>query len=399
MKNLYIKTLTIAFFILFTNKITANVVGNKLSKQLDSVEISLLTCSPHNQIYSLYGHTALRYQDKSQGVDIVINYGVFSFHKPHFIIRFVLGLTDYEMGIQNFPDFCNEYKGYGASVTQQVLNLTPYEKVDILNALQQNYEIGNRVYRYNYFYNNCTTKARDIILGCINGRIRYSNKEDSDVTFRKLIHKWNENHRWARFGNDMLLGVMSDRKISRTEQQFIPENLKQDFSNATIYTTNGKSRPLVKSTTILVEPIPCIIENDIFTPNVFFTTLSLFIIGIGLWETKKKKRIMIIDYTLLLCLFTVGLLLAIMVFSKHPTTNLNLQIIIFNPLAIFAIISLYKFRHKKESQKKLWIIMFVMYLIGYICSFIQTFAEGIQVLALSLLIKSICNYYNAIKSK
>ncbi|WP_423809215.1 DUF4105 domain-containing protein, partial [Prevotella pectinovora] len=88
------------------SKIAIGNTTNYAGTPADSIRVSLLTCSPHDEIYSLYGHTAIRYEDKASKTDIVVNYGMFSFKKPFFVARFVLGLTDYEMGIQDFNDFC-----------------------------------------------------------------------------------------------------------------------------------------------------------------------------------------------------------------------------------------------------------------------------------------------------
>ena len=134
---------------------------------MDSVEFSLLTCSPHEEVYSLYGHTALRYRDLHQGkeADFVFNWGVFNFNAPHFVARFVFGLTDYELEMAPFSVFCKYYQHWGSSVTEQVLNLTAEEKLTLNVALEENYQPENRVYRYNYFYDNCSTRPRDIMTG------------------------------------------------------------------------------------------------------------------------------------------------------------------------------------------------------------------------------------------
>ena len=97
----------------------------KSIEPFDSVEVSLLTCSPHEEIYSLYGHTALRWHDLSKGDDIAFNWGVFDFRKPFFVGRFVFGLTDYELGAYPYPLFRQEYMAYGSSITEQVIDLKP----------------------------------------------------------------------------------------------------------------------------------------------------------------------------------------------------------------------------------------------------------------------------------
>ena len=115
---------------------------NHLSAQnaepLDSVELSLITCSPHEEVYSLYGHTAIRLVDQRSGRDLTFNYGVFNFKAPHFVLRFVFGKTDYELGILPTGMFCDYYQQWGSEVAEQVLNLTAEEKALLLHALGVN---------------------------------------------------------------------------------------------------------------------------------------------------------------------------------------------------------------------------------------------------------------------
>ena len=127
----------------------------------DSVRVSLLTCAPGSEIYSLFGHTALRYENPAKGEDWVFNYGLFSFDTPNFVYRFVKGETDYQLGVIPYRYFEGEYAMRGSSVYQQELNLTDKEKENVIRLLRENYLPANRVYRYNYFYDNCTTRARD----------------------------------------------------------------------------------------------------------------------------------------------------------------------------------------------------------------------------------------------
>ena len=119
------------------------------------------------------------------------------------MLRFVFGLTDYELGIANFSHFCRYYQRWGSSVTEQVLNLTSEEKLQLNLLLEENYQEENRVYRYNYFYDNCSTRPRDIIERCIDGKVVYEQRQDYSPSFRELTHEKTYRHRWATFGNDM----------------------------------------------------------------------------------------------------------------------------------------------------------------------------------------------------
>lgn len=391
--NIFLNRLLLTFILLNISKITIGNTTNYAATPADSIRVSLLTCSPHDEIYSLYGHTAIRYEDKASKTDIVVNYGMFSFKKPFFVARFVLGLTDYEMGIQDFADFCCEYQYFGSQVTQQEINLTPEEKGQLLKALQDNYA-NARVYRYNYFYNNCTTKARDIILKSINGKIEYKNAIDKSVSFRDLIHGCNANYSWASFGNDLLLGFKADMQTTREEQQFLPDNLMRDFGQAKIVSADGSARPLVKSTEIIVKGNDYAIAGKTkITPQFVFITLLILMAAIVFAVIKTKKRLLWVDITLLLASGLAGLILFVMLFSEHPTTSTNLQILILCPLNLYWAIYIIKNRRNERKLRKTWIFLSIMLCIGLSGRLVQVYAEGIPLLALSLLLKNCGNLY------
>lgn len=391
--NIFLYRLLLTFILLDISKIAIGNTTNYAETPADSIRVSLLTCSPHDEIYSLYGHTAIRYEDKASKTDIVVNYGMFSFKKPFFVARFVLGLTDYEMGIQDFNDFCYEYQYFGSQVTQQEINLTPEEKEQLLKALQDNYA-NARVYRYNYFYNNCTTKARDIILKSINGKIEYKNAIDKSVSFRDLIHGCNANYSWASFGNDLLLGFKADMQTTREEQQFLPDNLMRDFGQAKIVSADGSARPLVKNTEIIVKGNDYAIAGKTkVTPQFVFITLLLLIAAIVVAEFKTKKRFLWVDISLLLASGLAGLILFVMLFSEHPTTSTNLQIFILCPLNLYWAIYIIKNKRNERKLRKAWTFLSIMLCIGLSGRLIQVYAEGMPLLALSLLLKNCCNLY------
>lgn len=391
--NIFLYRLLLTFILLDISKIAIGNTTNYAETPADSIRVSLLTCSPHDEIYSLYGHTAIRYEDKASKTDIVVNYGMFSFKKPFFVARFVLGLTDYEMGIQDFNDFCYEYQYFGSQVTQQEINLTPEEKGQLLKALQDNYA-NARVYRYNYFYNNCTTKARDIILKSINGKIEYKNAIDKSVSFRDLIHGCNANYSWASFGNDLLLGFKADMQTTREEQQFLPDNLMRDFGQAKIISADGSARPLVKNTEIIVKGNDYAIAGKTkVTPQFVFITLLLLIAAIVVAEFKTKKRFLWVDISLLLASGLAGLILFVMLFSEHPTTSTNLQIFILCPLNLYWAIYIIKNKRNERKLRKAWTFLSIMLCIGLSGRLIQVYAEGMPLLALSLLLKNCCNLY------
>ena len=368
---------------LFTN-IHARAEHTFETGYLDSVEVCLLTCQPHDEVYSLYGHTALRWHDMHKGqADLAFNWGVFNFHAPYFAARFVFGLTDYELGGYPFSLFQKEYRHFGSMVTEQVLNLSEAEKQRLYNALNENLRDENRVYRYNYFYNNCTTKARDIIEQCINGKIEYTEKEDYTPSFRDMVHEMTQRNPWSRWGNDLLLGIKADQPTTQREQEFLPKNLMYDFDRAQIH-ENGQYRPLVKERRIAVPAGVQIVQTG-FPLSPKECACILMVVGtlLFLWEWKRKKAFLLWDLLLMVVSGIIGIVLTLMVFSQHPTVSLNCQLIFFNPIHLLFLWPVIKGRGRGY-----WLLCPVLFIFFMGCYLNQSYAEGIWVLAYCLLLQS-----------
>jgi hypothetical protein len=381
--NCFIKTVLIAFGVIFM--LQAKAEKYDPLAYMDSVEFSLITCSPHEEVYSLYGHTALRVHDLHKGKpdDVTFNWGIFNFNKPYFVLRFVFGLTDYELGIANFRYFCSYYEHWGSSVTEQVLNLTPEEKLQLNLALEENLQEENRVYRYNYFYDNCSTRPRNIIEKSINGRVVYDQQPDFEPTFRELIHEKTRHHAWSTFGNDMLLGVKADMKTSRQEQEFLPERLQYDFDHAQIKGNDGNWRPLVKERRMVVAPGVQLIEPDFLLSPM---ECAVLLLGVSLLifvaEWKRRKTYKYWDAALMLLTGLAGCVLFVMLFSQHPTTSTNLQLLLINPIHLFYIPAILRRR-----KTRYWIVLLAMIVLFYAGDLFQHYAEGLSVLALCLLLR------------
>jgi hypothetical protein len=374
----------LVLFLLLMTPVHAEMTETDVSA-MDSVEISLLTCAPHDEVYSLYGHTAIRYHDlRSKGIDAAFNYGVFNFQAPFFALRFVFGITDYELGAYPYRYFEKEYRHFGSEVVEQVLNLTNEEKMQLKLALSDNLLPENVVYRYNFFYNNCTTKARDIIEQCINGKVEYADNKSDTTTYRKTVRYMTRNNPWSQFGNDLLLGIKADQPTTMRQQEFLPANLMHDFDHAKIRSNDGVSRPLVKERRVVVPAgTPIIQEGFPLSPRT--CGIIMMIIGMVLFvvQYRLQRIFRLWDVLLMVLTGTLGIVLFLMLFSQHPTVSLNLQILLFNPLPWF-----YLWPVIKGRQTRYWTITFVLIILFIIGSIFQHYAEGLWCLALCLLLQS-----------
>lgn len=378
-----------------------NRVNEGAMAWLDSVDISLLTCGPGQEVWSYYGHTALRIQDKAHGTDVAVNWGMFSFRQSCFILRFVFGLTDYQIGIFPMSDFMAEYASEGRWVRQQRIRLSRDEKLKILRAIEENDKPENRTYRYNFFYDNCTTRAREMILSNIGNQ---TNFEDSNThsTYREEIHKLNGDYRWARFGNDLLLGYEADKELTQRQWEFLPDNLNKDFDTegrkdfasapqeidgtTTASATTDGFITLVDSTCYLIPQQAQVIEKEAITPLEVFTLIGIVIIAITVIEAFKKKNFWAFDAFLLIITGLPGWILLSMVFSQHPTVQVNFQIMILNPLNLIFV---WKTIKKMRQGKLYWYYELWGWLLlaALILQIWQTYAEGMEILAFSLLLR------------
>lgn len=361
---------------------------DSLLARMDSVEISLLTVGPGDEVWSLYGHTAIRYNDKANDEDLAINYGMFSFEKSCFIVRFVLGLTDYEMGVTSMEHFINSYGREGRWVVQQDLNLTREEKLQLTLAFNENIKPENRVYRYNYFYNNCTTKARDIIINHLNVSGYVSDIKWSGNSYRSMIHQWTINHYWTRFGNDLLLGMGSDLKTEKKASFFLPDSVRKDFDNITLTNPDGSKRKLVENKTWLIKPAKATDLSTLtfITPTIVFGILFCIVFLLSIIQWNNRKNMWLLDAVLLTITGMAGIILFIMIFSQHPTVRVNLQILLLNPLSLFFVYPVIK-KERQGMWHWYWKIVGICLFAFFVGGFLQTYAEGMYLFALTILIR------------
>lgn len=352
----------------------------------DSVEVSLLTCSPGEEIWAQYGHTAIRWHDLKNGKDVVINYGLFSPDVPYFIPRFVFGLTDYRMGVESFELFCSEYIYRHRGVTEQVLALTTEDKQSLAKALQNNLQPENVVYRYNFFYDNCTSRARDIIVSNLHGKVTYP--APKKISFREMLHCWNNAYPWSQFGEDLLLGVSADRPTEKAEQQFLPHNLQEDFAHA-VY--NG--RPLVAQTRQLLESYPFEQESEFPLSPVQCAIVFVIILAVIMaYQLYSKKLFWGIDTLLMFLASLVGIVFTLMIFSQHPCVSANLLIIIFNPLPLFFMWHTVKCTRNRRADYW-WTLWSILILVGLLGRTFQSYPPAIMIVAFGLLCYCVVHIY------
>ncbi|WP_442845857.1 lipoprotein N-acyltransferase Lnb domain-containing protein [Leeuwenhoekiella sp. H156] len=269
-------------------------------------EISILTCSPGEEVYSVFGHSAIRIVDNDK--DIIYNFGMFDFDTPNFTLKFVTGRLKYQLGIQETDNFIKIYSNENRKVSEQRLKLQKQQKNELIEKLNFLYKPENRYYTYSFIEKNCSTEIRDLLIE--NG-VKFP-KVNLEKSNRDLINSHLITKPWLRFGTNLMLGKSLDEKSNKFQSMFLPKYLEQEINNSTInghkLVKSGKSLNNVKSKE----------ESELYkwtSPIVIFSILLI----IYLFTFYKP-----LETIFSLCIGTIGLILLLMwIFSEHPEVNVS----------------------------------------------------------------------------
>ena len=377
---------------MFVEIITAQ--QNKLSEQ---TEISVLTVGPGTSLNDAFGHSAFRIKDPIKGIDIVFNYGVYDFETPNFYLKFAQGKLNYLIGLNYYEDFFENYIAQNRTIKEQVLNLSTSEKQSLFDYLINNYKPENRAYLYEFFFDNCATKIKDVTQIALNNSIVFSKPKDyKPQTFRTLIHNNLNKNSWGSLGIDVALGSVIDRKASPEEQMFLPENIYKFFNVATI---KSKNQSLVKETKVLYNKLDSPEPSNFLTSPLFvFGIIGLFIVYITYFDYKKQKRTVWLDVTLFSMTGLIGVLILLLWFATdHKGTHQNYNLLWAFVLNIFVIGQLFRKKALAWFVKylKLLVILLCLLTLHWIIA-VQVFAIGLIPLLIALLIRYVylLKYYN-----
>ncbi len=330
------------------------------------LRISLLTCSPGAELYSLFGHTAIRVTDQAAGTDLVFNYGTFDDTDPYFYLKFTRGLMRYALSVYPFSDFEWEYGVQNRSVIEQELQLGCAQKTALYEQLKINAQEENRFYDYYFLEDNCTTRAMDIILQSAGNAVSTKNFLPAHTpTYRQMLHSYLDKGRqpWSKFGIDILLGSRLDKKVSLEASMFLPDYLMTGFDSSFI-----GSQPLVISKRTVLTNTPQEMTTPWFTPWLFFTLLFL-IVALGTFAPAAGIRKIMFTFDKIFFLLTglLGLLLATLWTIRLDTVcRDNLNVLWALPSHLFVAFHLHKKRKWVRRYLRIIIVISVIMLAGWL---------------------------------
>ncbi|MDR2909775.1 MAG: DUF4105 domain-containing protein [Bacteroidales bacterium] len=303
--------------------------------------VYLLTCNPGTEMYSMYGHSALRIVDGYSETDMVYDWGVFDANTPNFVWKFAKGRLNYTLQSSTVNNFLQTYSYEERGVISQRINLNPEDIRKLLELIEENLKPENVSYRYNFFYDNCATRIRDILEKATDGKIHYPSGIDTDMrTFRDMTKEYQKPYLWLNFGINLMLGLPCDKKVSFVEKMFLPFELQQCLSKTVIH-TDGRIVPLLQNPEIMIDyNMPAVKSKTLLSPEIVIALFFILII-ISMPVIRKNTYINSVDI-FIFSVFSIlaGLMLFFNFFTDHQATRMNLNAVWLNPFIILCLISL-----------------------------------------------------------
>jgi len=328
------------FLLFFVQFLQAQSVG-------ENTTVSLITCGSGSELYSTFGHSALHIYDPTSGLDRVYNYGTFDFDTPNFYVKFARGQLNYFLNVTDFSRFARSYQYEGRWVYRQELNLTQEQKAEIFVFLEKNALPENRFYKYDFFYDNCSTRLRDVIELILGDALIYPDAaSDTTATFREMIDLYLLDLPWSDLGIDLALGMPCDDEADFREKMFLPDYLMANLAMAKVM-RNGAAIPLVKREGLVIEENPNLSQSEATDIRWIFWLLLIFCVITTLFVHPKKMKLF--DIIFFGFVGILGILLALLWFATdHSATKWNLNLLWALPSWLWGAVLL--IRNKPSSR-------------------------------------------------
>jgi hypothetical protein len=296
----------------------------------ENTQVSILTCGRGEELYSTFGHTALRIKDDNNQLDIVYNYGMFDFRTENFYLKFVKGDLQYFMNVTSFDDFILEYQLDKREVIEQRLVLPIAKKQELFDALNNNLFSVDKYYTYKFIDRNCTTMVADKLNDTYKD-IKFDKVDNKTITYRQLLYPYFDNYFWYKLGINIVFGLKTD---TNAEKLFLPIELLNSIDKAKV---DGK--PVVASKKIIVT------GENINHEFSFLNSIYVIILGLLIILVLNSK---IVFKTYLFFSGILGLMLCLIgLYSEHQEVLWNYNVLLFNPL--FILIPFLKERFLKTT--------------------------------------------------
>ncbi len=359
--------------------------------QPQDLVISLATFSPGDEIPQWFGHTGVIVEDRRRNISRLYNYGMFSFDSQ-MLIRFAMGRLWFWVAPTDVGRTFNLYVSEDRDVRVLELNIPEEKRVEVAAFLSDNVRPENREYLYHHYYDNCSTRIRDIIDIAVDGQFAEALEHKPG---RWTLREHTRRHSGHLAPMDWLLMYLMNNEIDPPstvwEEMFLPEELERQVLDFDWVDEDGEVHPLVLREHLVYEaeerePVPA-------APPTHWPWYLLFgaiIGGVGLfigWSARTRPgRGSRIRYGLYhgfvgLLLGFPGLVLGAMsTFTEHTVTYWNQNLFWANPATLAVLVlAVMVMRGKQKSRRSLvllWSALALIAVIGVVVNIVGIFVPS-----------------------
>jgi hypothetical protein len=371
-------------------------IAQTLSPQ---AKVSLITVSPGEDLYSSFGHTALWISDPMYGVDRVYNYGTFDFRTGNFYIKFLRGTLPYILSVYPMPNMVYGSQLENRTLKEQILNLSDAQKQRLYQLLETNALPENREYRYKFYYDNCSTRPRDMLVKACGDSLRFMNVVDTTKSYRDWMNEYLRSQAWARMGMNLGIGYPADVKTSSWQAMYLPDNVYTEADRARLKTANGQEIPLVANSLMLFRATTAEESNAFLTyllsPDFFFAVLLVIVFLITRRQRRRNRRGFWLDRWLFGFVGLWGWFLVFLWFgTDHGVTTWNPAILFMMPLHMPLIFWVTRQRNQ-QTIRTYFLLTMVGLVAFFLYAFFQDYLYGFNFFLLTLLFRAFYQYRSA----
>ncbi|KAA9357519.1 lipoprotein N-acyltransferase Lnb domain-containing protein [Larkinella humicola] len=362
-------------------------------------KVSLITVAPGSELYSSFGHTALWISDPMYGVDRVYNYGTFASYADNFYVKFLKGTLPYYVSVYPMPNMIYGSQLENRTLKEQILNLSDAQKQRLFQLLETNALPENREYSYRFYYDNCATRPRDMLVKACGDSLRFANVVDSTKSYRDWMNEYIANQAWARMGMNLGIGYPADIKATPWQAMYLPDNVYTEVDHARLITTNGQETPLVANSLMLFRAVTAEETNAFLTyllsPDFFFAVLLVVVFLVTRRQQRAKKAGFWLDRLLFGFTGFWGWFLVFLWFgTDHGVTTWNPALLFIMPLHVPLIFWVTR-RGNPQTIRTYFLLTMVCLILFFLYAFFQDYLYGFTFFLLTLLFRAFYQFRTA----
>lgn len=237
------------FLLVITLGVSAHAQSDTLPGAVTAVpkqgpyRISLITCGPGEDIWETFGHACIRVIDSSKHDaerDKVYNYGFYESSEDNTLLSQALhGRVIDFLDTITYEELMIEYTIKKRRLEEQVFLLNDDQNEKVVAFLKNNLKKQNRYYGFDTYYDNCTTRIRDLFVSLFGNRFKPGRAlpADARLTFRdvSITTACPAQHKhWFGFALNLTYASRADRVMSNNDAMYSPALFSNSMATATL---------------------------------------------------------------------------------------------------------------------------------------------------------------------